>query len=89
MLFPNFPDLLFVFLSLSLTHTPFNFFQEKIEEIDDSNVSPANYAVMVRGLPIDVTKEEARSVACIHLLVGTYGIGPEDRTLFPSHCFKN
>lgn len=31
----------------------------KISEIDDANVTPADYSIMVRGLPPDVTKEEA------------------------------
>eukprot|EP00904_Undaria_pinnatifida_P008354 jgi/Undpi1/4649/HiC_scaffold_18.g08003.m1 len=30
----------------------------KIREIDDANVTPADYSIMVRGLPKDVTKEE-------------------------------
>lgn len=34
-------------------------FQAKIEEIDQSNVTPADYTVVVRGLPPDVTKDEA------------------------------
>ncbi|CAN0505982.1 unnamed protein product, partial [Ectocarpus sp. 12 AP-2014] len=32
----------------------------KIDEIDDANVTPGDYTVMVRGLPADVTKEEVR-----------------------------
>lgn len=32
--------------------------QAKIDEIDDANVTPGDYSVMVRGLPADVTKEE-------------------------------
>ncbi|CAM9234479.1 unnamed protein product, partial [Ectocarpus fasciculatus] len=31
----------------------------KIDEIEDANVTPGDYTVMVRGLPADVTKEEA------------------------------
>lgn len=34
-------------------------FQAKIEEIELSNVTPADYTVLVRGLPPDVTKDEA------------------------------
>ncbi|CAM9337762.1 unnamed protein product, partial [Discosporangium mesarthrocarpum] len=34
--------------------------QQKIEEIDDDNVTPADYTVMVRGLPPDVTEDEVR-----------------------------
>eukprot|EP00903_Cladosiphon_okamuranus_P011141 g10515.t1 len=32
----------------------------KIDEIDDANVTPGDYSVMVRGFPGDVTKEEVR-----------------------------
>lgn len=32
--------------------------QAKIDEIEDANVTPGDYTVMVRGLPGDVTKEE-------------------------------
>ncbi len=36
--------------------------QAKIDEIDDANVTPGDFSVMVRGLPADVTKEEVRQV---------------------------
>ena len=36
--------------------------QVKIRQIDDANVTPADYSIMVRGLPKDITKEEASFV---------------------------
>lgn len=41
--------------------------QAKIDEIDDANVTPGDFSVMVRGLPADVTKEEVCSLCtCTH-----------------------
>lgn len=39
--------------------------QKKIDEIDDANVTPADYSIMIRGLPTDVTKEEVRETVTL------------------------
>ncbi|CBJ32340.1 conserved unknown protein [Ectocarpus siliculosus] len=51
----------------------------KIDEIDDANVTPGDYTVMVRGLPADVTKEEVAPSVVEYAELGTgasaFGMG--------------
>eukprot|EP00752_Nemacystus_decipiens_P003601 g3320.t1 len=51
----------------------------KIDEIDDANVTPGDYSVMVRGLPADVTKEEVSPSVVEYAELGTgasaFGMG--------------